>query len=40
MKDERFTSYISRIEASTYEEAKITASAIQVEQTIEFPMSL
>ena len=36
MKDERFI-VIYRIEASTYEEAKSIARAVQVEQTIEFP---
>ena len=36
MKDERFI-VTYRIEASTYEEAKSIAWAIQVEQTIEFP---
>ena len=36
MKDERFI-VTYRIEASTYEEAKSIAWAVQVEQTIEFP---
>ena len=36
MKDERFI-VTYRIEASSYEEAKAIAWAVQVEQTIEFP---
>ena len=36
MKDERFI-VTYRIEASSYEDAKAIAWAIQVEQTIEFP---